>query len=446
MGSVSTISAVRALALGWNLEGPDLTVAEFPEAESLASFDAVLVDPLPLPGLWQPFAELSPDGTLRLHPGRDLGLSRALEKLFLLRQKEVEDLLAAGGILVVRVRPADEGVVIEGHPPRRLDGYSFLPKASLVSGPHHLSLPQGLKFLPRRGPDLQVIDHLHPLAPYLSRFSGYSYEAVLVAALGAPLSAFGRVLAQNRVGDVLSLDLPVGQGRIIFLPAFSGAEGWEAWELLRPALATLLNLPLPEGAPRWLENYRLPGEEELYRRQEELRREKERLARIEEELNATHRELATFKALLYPRGKKALVRAAHLAFLRLGFDVHEEADATFLAKSPEETFLVRVAFSPFSPVGPEEHRALLLALDKLRNEEGEEARGLLLCLAQPEHDPRRRGPQWQEAVERASRDHRFVLLSAYDLFRAVAQVLAEADPKEIRKSLAEAEGPWKSRF
>ncbi len=436
------------LALGWELEGPDLTVADFPSAESLASFDAVLIDPLSLPSLWQPYSELAPDGSYRLHPGRDFGLSRALEKLFFLRQREAEDLLfRGGGILVVRIRAADEGVVIEGNPPRKLDSYSFLPRASLVSGPHHLALPQGLRFMSRRGVDVQVLDSLHPLAPYLERFSSHGYEAVLASALGSPLSAFGQVLAQNRVGDPLALDLPVGLGRVLFLPAFPGAEGRTAWDLLRPGIAALLAQPLPTAAPEWLGNYELPGEEKLRKLWEELAQEKERLARREEEIYSAQKELGIFKALLYPRGKAALVSAARAAFSRLGYNLVDLVDsASFLAESPEENFLVRVAFSPFSPVAPEEHRALLLLLDKLRHEERREVRGLLLCLSQPELDPKRRGPQWEEAVERASRDLRFVLVSAYDLFRAVAQVLAGADPQEIRKSLAQAEGPWKPRF
>jgi len=438
---------VRALALGWELEGAELALADFASADSLASFDVVLIDPLPLALLWQPYAELAPDGSHRLHPGRDFGLSRALEKLFGLRQKELEDLLLrGGGILVVRVRPPDEGVVIEGSPPRRLDGYAFLPKASLVSGSHHLSLPQGLRFLPRRGQDLQVAEPLHPLAPYLERFSARGYEAVLTTALGAPLSAFGKILAQNRVGDPLALDLPLGLGRVLFLPAFPGANGREAWELLRPGLAALLDLPLPQSAPPWLSEYELPGEEGLRKLREEISREKERLARREGELNAAQRGFDSFKALLYPRGKGALIQGAEAAFSRLGFKVTKIASAAFLAESPEGNFLVHVAFSPFSPVGAEEHRSLLLALDRLRNEERKEVRGLLLCLAQADLDPKRRGPQWEEVVARASRDQRFVLVSAYDLFRAVAQVLAGADPKEIRKTLAEAEGPWKPRF
>lgn len=439
---------MRALSLGWDLEGREVVRSEFPNADSFASFGVVLVDPAPLAGLWRPYAELAPDGTHRLYPGRDLGLSRALENLFALRQRELEDLLfKAGGILVVRVRAPGEGVIVEGNPPRRLESYGFLPKASLVSGPHHLALPQGLRFVPRRGQDLRLADELHPVAPYLSRFAGLGYEAALTGALGAPLHAFGRVLAQNRVGDPLALDLPVGSGRVLFLPAFPGAPAQEAWEVLRPALAALLSLPLGESAPEWLVHYKLPGEEELKKRAEEIAQERERLSRREEELKEAQREFDAWKALLYPRGREGFVQAARAAFARLGFTVHaSETPVSFFAESPEGNFFVRVALSPFSPVGPEEHRALLLALDRWRNEERRELRGLLLCLAQPELDPKRRGPQWHEAVARASLDHRFVLLSAYDLFRSLVQVLSGAAPQAIRQALAEVEGPWRPGF
>lgn len=440
--------AVRVLVVNWDLTAQGFVGDEFASAESFASFDAVVLDPGPLPELWLPWAELTPDGTHVVRPGRDFGLARALRNLFLARQKELEDLLfRGGGILVVRVRPAGEELLLQGDPPRRLDRYAFLPRASLVRGPHHLSLPQGLRFLPRRGRDVQITAPLHPLAPFLQRYAFHGYEAVLTTALGAPLSAFGEVLAQNRVGDPLALDLPVGLGHILFVPAFPEAEGAEAGGLLRQALAALLSRPLPEVAPDWLPNYRLPGEDELQKAQEELTKEKERLARREEELAQVQREFDFLRALLFPRGREGLSQAAGAAFAKLGFSVEPGSSPVhLLLKGPEGEFLVRVALAPFGPVGPEEHRALLLELDRLRNEERREVRGLLLCLAEPELDPRRRGPQWTEAVERASRDHRFVLVAAYDLFRAAAQALAGADPNQIRRELFETEGPWRPRF
>jgi hypothetical protein len=437
---------MRVLALGWDIEGPGVVRAEFPTADSLASYDALLLDPEPLPFLWQPHASLEPDGVWRLHPGRDLGLSRALDHLIAARRGEVEDLLhRGGGVVVVRVRGPGEAVEITGNPPRRLDRYAFLPRASLVSGPHHLGLPQGLRFVPRRGRDVLCSDATHPLAPYLTAFPALGYEAVLASSLGAPLAAFGQVLATNRVGDTVAWDLPIGAGRILFLPSCPGASPLEAGELLLPALAALLAEPLPAALPDWLTSFVLPGEEDLRQAEAGLTRDQGALAAREEELRRARGKFDVVRGLLAPRGTLGLAQAARGALEHLGFTCSEAADAsaTFSAASPDGDLLVRAALSLFAPVGPEEHRALLLDLDRLRAERGQDVRGMLICLAEPRLDPRRRGPQWVESVRRGCRDHGLILASAYDLYRATVQVLAGGDADEVRKSLLSADGEWR---
>lgn len=441
-----TMAPMRVLAVGWEVEGPGVARGEFPSAESLASYDAVLIDPEPLPSLWEPHALLEPDGVWRLHPRRDFGLGRALDNLFSARRGEIEDLLLhGGGMLVIRVRPPGEGVEIPGNPPHRLDRYAFLPRASLVSGSHHLGLPGGLRFVPRRGRDLSVAAPIHPVAPYLQALAPWGYEAVLVPTLGAPLASFGRVLATNRVGDTVAWDLPVGTGRILFLPSFPGTSPAETGEHLLPALVSLLAQPLPEDLPDWASGYPLPGEDALRGREAALAQQREALEREEEKLRAERWGYDLLRGLLSPRGRAGLAAAASDALSRLGFSVSpaEEDGGTLLARGPEGELLVRVALSPFGPVGPEEHRALLLALDQRRSEKGEDTRGLLLALAEPRLDPRRRGPQWTEAVERGCRDHGLRLAAAYDLFKAVRHVLGGGDPTEVRQGLLAGEGAWR---
>lgn len=443
-----TMASMRVLAVGWEVEGRGVARGEFSSAESLASYDAVLIDPEPLPSLWEPHALLEPDGVWRLHPRRDFGLGRALDNLFSARRRELEDLLLhGGGMLVVRVRPPGEGVEIPGNPPHHLDRYAFLPRASLVSGSHHLGLPGGLRLVPRRGRDLSVAAPAHPMAPYLQALAPGGYEAVLVPTLGAPLASFGRVLATNRVGDTVAWDLPVGTGRILFLPSFPGTSAAETGEHLLPALASLLAQPLPEDLPDWASGYPLPGEEALPGRETALARKREALEREEEELRAERWGYDLLRGLLSPRGRAGLAAAAGAALSRLGFSVSpaEEDGGTLLARGPEGELLVRVALSPFGPVGPEEHRALLLALDERRSEKGEDTRGLLLVVAEPRLDPRRRGPQWTEAVERGCRDHGLRLAAAYDLFKAVRHVLGGGDPAEVRGGLLAGEGAWQWR-
>jgi hypothetical protein len=435
---------VRILALGWQLEGPGVERAELFSAESLASYDAVLLDPKGIPRLWEGQARLEGDGAWRLYPGQDLGLSRALERLFSLRREELSDLLQrGGGLLVVRVRPEGSAVEIAGHPPRRITPYSLLPRLSLVADPHHLSLPQGLRFVPRRGRDISWLEPAHPLAPYLEAFLSAGYEAVLVSSLGAPLSAFGRVLAKNRVGDALAWDLPVGTGRILFLPSFPGADPRRAGEILIPALAELLERPLPEGGPDWLSNYPLPGEEELLSKREELEVRRRELKKEEEKLARELGRISGLRGLLYPRGLVGLRAAVELALEELGCRVAKEGDRFLSARAGKRELLLRPALSPSGPVGPEPYRELLLALDRLKNEEGREAHGVLVAVAEPRLDPKRRGPQWAEAVRRGCAEHGITLVSGYQLFRGVVAAREGDRAEEVLEALFETEGEWR---
>jgi hypothetical protein len=435
---------MRIVSIGWRLEHPDIELAEWFTADSLASYDAVLVDPASVPALWRGQAALEGDGRWRLYPGRDLGLSEALERLFRLRRDELGDLIQkGGGVLVVRVRAATEAVEIAGSPPVRITPYTFLPQLSLVSDPHHLALPQGLRFIHRRGRDLSIVARFHPFSGYLAEFADHGYEAVMAAALGAPLQAFGRVLSSNKVGDIVAWDLPVDTGRIVFLPAFPGAEPRRAAGLLVTAIAELLDRPLPDRAPEWLNRYLLPGEAELSRRLEEIREAQRQLAAEEEHLVDQAEELSRLRGLLYPRGRYGLRRAVQAALGGLGFSVEEWGGDFLIARDGREGLLVKEALSEERPVGPAPYRELLVALDELRNEAGLDVHGLLVAVAGPRLDPRRRGRQWTEAVGRGCKEHGIALASGTDLFEAVGAVLGGADPELVRRSLLTSDGPWR---
>jgi len=435
---------VRALAVGWELSGPDVLAGDFPYADSFASFDAVLVDPQAVDGLWQGQALLEPDGTWRVYPGRDHGFSKALENLLLTRRTEVEDLLLrVGGTLVVRVRPPGEPLEIGGTPPRRLGRYDFLPRASLVANPYHLSLPQGLRFLPRRGRDIPTVDEDSPFFTYLAEFASRGYEACLVPTLGVPLPAFGRVLAQNRVGDVVAFQLPVGSGHIVFLPAFPGADPAEGWRLLAGALAELTASPLGPTAPDWLAHYILPGEDKLRQAQQQLESARQDLHRRVASLRQAQVEYEAYQGLLYPRGTQGLRVSAKKALTQLGFSCSERTPRFLLATCEEGELLVRVALSPHEPIGPAEHRALLVELDRVRSEERRDARGALLGVVEPRLDPRRRGWTWSEPVERSAREQKFLLLEGTELWRAVCAVLKGTPPERVRVALLQGEGKWR---
>ncbi len=441
---------MRILSVGWDIRGLGPVADGLAEVESLADYDVVLLDPEVVWTLWRPHAQLEADGVWRLYQGRDGGLSRAMERLLSCRRVELEALLQkVGGTAVFRLRapePAVE-VVLPGGGARLVDARSLLPRVSLSREGKHLSLPQGVRMIPRRGRILEEVDQTHPLAEYLRSHADLGYEAAVVSAFGVPLDTFGRVLARDRVGDAVAWELAVGAGRLVFLPAFAGGDPRQLGEALRPGLGALCEAPLAAWGPEWLSRYALPGEEELEARERDMEKRREEIRQQDKELAAQRQEYDTLRALLYPRGVRELAQAVARALGRLGFSCTPRPDMprTLEARSPEGTLLVRAAYFPVGQAGPEEHRALLVDLDRVQVEERRPLRGALVVSAEPELEPTRRPAQWAESVRRGCLEHEMSLLSADTLFRVVASLSGEEDAAKVRTSLLQAAGEWRGK-
>ncbi len=440
--------AMRILSVGWEIRGLGSVVEGLADAESFAAFDAVLLDSECLSALWGPYAQLERDGTWRLYQGRDRGLSRAMERLLASRRAELEALLhRVGGVVVVRLRAPSPGVevVLPGGAVRKIDGHSLLPHLSLTKDGHYLALPQGIRILPRRGTDMVDLDGTHPLYGYLEELREHGYEAVIGSTFGTPLEAFGQVLARDRVGDVVAWALPVGAGKLVFVPSFPGADAHRTAEALRPGLGLLAETTSLQEGPDWLTRYTLPGEEALDAQEEELRVAHLELDRQRADLAAARRRYASLRALLYPRGARELAQAVHAALERLGFTCTPRPDEprTLEARASEGTLVVRVVYAPNGPVGPEEHRALMIVLDRVRTEERRAAQGMLVVVAEPRLEPSRRPAQWDDAVRRGAMENDLALVAGETLFGLVADDPAEGVVAKVRRSLVDAAGEWR---
>ncbi|MFO8034991.1 MAG: hypothetical protein R6U88_07570 [Candidatus Bipolaricaulota bacterium] len=439
---------MRTLSVGWDIRGLGPVADGLAEADSLADYDVVLLDPSAVSALWRPHAQLEPDGVWRLHQGRDGGLSRAMERLLSARRVELEALLQrVGGTVVFRVTaPAPPlEVVLSGGGARQVDGRSILPHVALSKEGQHLSFPQGIRFVPRRGRTLVELDDAHPLSGYLRQYTELGYEAAIASTLGVPLEKFGRVLAQDRVGDAVAWEVPIGAGRLVFVPAFPGADPREMGEALRPGLGALCEAPLPAVGPDWLARYSLPGEEGLEAQAQELAEARAQLSRQEEELATARREHDALRALLYPRGARELVQGVSAGLTRLGFACTPRPDMprTLEARCAEGTLLVRASYAPIGQVGPEEHRTLLLTADRVGTEERRTVQGALVVSAEARLEPSRRPAQWTDAVRRGCVEHDIALVPADALFQAAASVTQDEDPVKVRRSLLESGGEWR---
>jgi len=315
----------RHLAIDWNLDHPAIHRDPFFGRFSFSAFDAVFIDPEPISRHWTAEVATGGDGIRRTDPERDRGFGRTLKAWMQRRRAEADDLLKrGGGIIVCRLRPRGEPLEIlsSGGVPERVDRYSWLPSITLVDRHHQLSFPTNGRFLPRRGEDIVLAGTGSPFEDYLREFEGHIvYDAVYQDLLSTPIERFATVLARNRVGDIVALEIPFDEGRLILVARK---------EAFRPAFA-----PIPD----WLPSYPLPGEDELVDELTGLTERRDALALKVEETAKKLEEKTRYKLLLYAKGRFSFLPAVADSFRALGFDVTESGPELVL-QSPEGDAIV----------------------------------------------------------------------------------------------------------
>ena len=436
----------RLLSVDWRLDHPSIEREEFFGRSSLAGSDAVLLDPLGISDRWTSDVAPGGDGTRRTDPRRDRGFGRTLSAWMGRRRAEAEDLLLKrGGLLVCRLRTRGEPLEISSgeDPPERIDRLSWLPSVSLVDRQHQFSFPSNGRFVPRHGADVVFEGSGSPFEGYLRRFEGrLVYDAVYQDLLSTPIDRFATVLARNRVGDVVALEIPFDEGRLILVPPLTGvAPSQEAVALLE-AVERAAERPAFASEPDWLPAYPVPGEEGLVDELAGLRERHATLSAKIEEVSDRLGEKTRIKRLLYTRGRFALLPAAVDAFRALGFDV-EQHDRTLELRSNEGDALVVVEATAAEAVGLPPYRRLLNAVDRSVTEGEGPQNGILVVSGSRELDPKRRPTQFAPEVLRGCQAQRFCLITTYQLFKLVQRVLdapRDADHADLRRLLLECDG------
>jgi len=436
----------RLLSVDWRLDHPSIEREEFFGSSSLSGYDAAFLDPLSISDRWTHDIAPGGDGIRRTDPQRDRGFGRTLASWMGRRRAEAEDLLLkGGGLLVCRLRTRGEPLEIStgAEPPERLDRHGWLPTVSLVDRQHQFNFPANGRFVPRHGADVLIEESGSPFEAYLRRFPGhFVYDVVYQDLLSTPIERFATVLARNRIGDVVALEIPFGEGRLILVPPVAGvAPSQEAAALVEAAETAALR-PAFASDPDWLPAYAIPEEERLADELAGLRERYAKLAAKIDEISGRLREKARVKRILYTRGRFSLLPATADAFRLLGFDAEPVGDLLEL-RSDEGDALVAVAATEAPAVGLPPYRHLLSAVDRFVTEGDGPRKGILVVSGSRELDPKRRPTQFAPEVLRGCQAQGFCLMTTYQLFKLVDRVLADtkgADRAGLRRLVLECDG------
>ena len=366
------------------------------------------------------------------------------------RRSETADLLyKTGGILVCRLWPRGEAlqVVNQGGLEERIDRYSWLPAVSLVDRHHQLSFPANGRFLSRTGEDVLLAETGNPFEDYLRRFEGkIVYRAVYRDLLSTPIDRFAQVLAYNKAGDIVALQIPFDEGRLVLIPPIEGVSPTAEASALLEAVSAMDFRPAFSPEPDWLPAYSLPGEDKLRDEVSNLIGRRDKLTHKVEELSAQLDAAAKYKRILYTKGRFALLPVVQEAFRTLGFRV-SESRYDLLLESEQGDAIGVVRASEQARIGLDSYQYLLGWVDSARTKGEGPSKGILVVSGSRELDPRRRPTQFTPEVLRGCQSQGFCLLSTYELFKLVREALTEKDKASqanSRQMLLECVGEFRS--
>jgi len=434
----------------WKLEHASIRQESFFTGQSFSSADAVFIDPKRIYDYWIQDIPPEKDGWRRSYSDRDRGFGQTLSRLMEKRRSETADLLyKTGGILVCRLWPRGEAlqVVNQGGLEERIDRYSWLPAVSLVDRHHQLSFPANGRFLSRTGEDVLLAETGNPFEDYLRRFEGkIVYRAVYRDLLSTPIDRFAQVLAYNKAGDVVALQIPFDEGRLVLIPPIEGVSPTAEASALLEAVSAMDFRPAFSPEPDWLPAYSLPGEDKLRDELSNLIGRRDKLAHKVEELSAQLDAAAKYKRILYTKGRFALLPVVQEAFRTLGFRV-SESGYDLLLESEQGDAIGVVRASEQARIGLDSYQHLLGWVDSARTKGEGPSKGILVVSGSRELDPRRRPTQFTPEVLRGCQSQGFCLLSTYELFKLVREALTEKDKASqanSRQMLLECVGEFRS--
>ena len=365
------------------------------------------------------------------------------------RREEAEDLLRrGGGLLICRLRTRGEPLEIApaGAPAEHLDRASWLPSISLVDRHHQLTFPANGRFVARQGCDVVFAGSGSPFEAYLKAFEGQIvYDAVYQDLLSTPIDRFATVLARNRIGDVLALEIPYDDGRLVLLPPLEGVSPTREAAVLMEAVRQATVRPAFASLPDWLPAYPLPGEDALTDELAGLAERRDKLTAKIDEVQGKLEAKTRVKQALYAKGRFTFLPAVAEAFTLIGFDVETGPD-TLRLRSPEGDGLVVAEAAEGPQIGLPAYRRLRDEVDQTVTDGDGHHKGILVVSGSRELDPRRRPTPFSAEVLRGCQAQGFCIVSSYHLFKLVERALSDRGKKALvalRRSLLECDGEFR---
>ncbi len=432
---------MRILALGIAL--PDSSVDNYDWASALSFFDydAIVVDPAVavsemVEGVTRDGLSFTSFNEQPIENGPTTASAVGLLDLLRRRRDEVERLLGKGGLVVCFAYPDVP------HP--RVAGFTGCHRYYWLPAPAGLSYgPELIK--PAGGTHVAATDFEHPFADFFERHrASVAYRALFTEGADG-IGNHGKVIARSPGGAAIAVELAVGGGRVVFLPAVPSSLATMDRGSLAASIVTsvrnalLLNAEGP--APAWISSFALPGLPEAEQR---LAKAEEGMEVAETEIDEARnafRSLDRYRRMLWQEGKYGLDLPVRDALALVGFASFSKADEPAVFSTGEANLLLETEGSD-GAVGMAPHYRLRQRLEEHIAGRGQRPLGLIVVNGFRDQPPKERPRQYEDSLRIAAESMRYCVIESTRLFVATRQAMMgdQDGVKAFRERLIETEG------
>jgi hypothetical protein len=434
---------VKILSLGIAL--PDQQVDNYGWAGALSFFDydAIVVDPMVavsefIEGVVRDGMSHTTYNEEVVENGSTTAFTVGLADLLHRRADETERLLGKGGLVVCFAYPDVPH-----------------PRVANFTGCHRyywLPAPAGLSYShdylkPAAGTEVVPADYEHPFADFLERHRTTVQYRAIFAEGNVGIGEGARVIARSPGGAALGLDVSVGGGRIVFLPAVSQRLSSADRTALATSIVTgvrNLLLTAAEGpAPAWVSGFDLPGLKDAAQRIDAV---ESRLEEVENELDEarnSYRGLDRYRRILWQEGKYGLDLPVRDALSLLGMTAFVRPDEPAVFSYGGSSVIIETEGSG-GEIGLAPHYRLRQRIESYIAERKDAPRALLVLNGHRNTPPASRPRQYADELAVAAETMRYCVIETTKLFAALRAKMAGDDEgvSDFLSALVETEGVY----